>query len=230
MSNSLIEAGDPVGSKRRLAAAAVLALAALVFGACAGVSEPPVANAGADMDVFAGYPVTLDGGGSAGFEIEESTYAWTMVSRPETSQAELSGADTATPTFTPDALGQFVLHLQVNDGENWSAPATVTVTAKPWFADVTDEAGVAGPGIVVFSQVRDFTNPGFGDPLVGSAWSDYDNDGLYDLHVTQFNRPNLLFRNNGDGTFTDVSTASGIGLHKGPGMGTVCADHDDERS
>ena len=32
--------------------------------------------------------------------------------------------------------------------------------------------------------------------------------------------PDTLFRNNGDGTFTDVSEASGIGAHAGSGMGT----------
>lgn len=38
--------------------------------------------------------------------------------------------------------------------------------------------------------------------------------------------PSMLFRNDGDGTFTDISRQSGIGAHSGPGMGIVCADHD----
>ncbi len=37
-----------------------------------------------------------------------------------------------------------------------------------------------------------------------------------------------LFRNNGDGTFTDVSRESGIGAHKNWGMGTVCLDYDND--
>jgi len=40
--------------------------------------------------------------------------------------------------------------------------------------------------------------------------------------------PDTLYRNNGDGTFTDVSTESGIGIHAGPGMGTVCGDFDND--
>src|SRR5690606_12567765 len=40
--------------------------------------------------------------------------------------------------------------------------------------------------------------------------------------------PNALFRNNGDGTFTDVSEASGIGKHAGKGMSAVAADFDDD--
>ena len=40
--------------------------------------------------------------------------------------------------------------------------------------------------------------------------------------------PDSLFRNNGDGTFTDVSAESGVGKPAGPGMGTVCADFDND--
>lgn len=40
--------------------------------------------------------------------------------------------------------------------------------------------------------------------------------------------PSALFRNNGDGTFTDVSRDSGIAAELGRGMGTVCADYDQD--
>jgi hypothetical protein len=39
---------------------------------------------------------------------------------------------------------------------------------------------------------------------------------------------NLLFHNNGDGTFTDVSVTSGISAFKGSGMGVICADFDND--
>jgi hypothetical protein len=44
-------------------------------------------------------------------------------------------------------------------------------------------------------------------------------------HAPEFGN---LFRNNGDGTFRDVSRESGIGLHAGTGMGVVCADYDND--
>ena len=38
--------------------------------------------------------------------------------------------------------------------------------------------------------------------------------------------PNRLYHNNGDGTFSDVSAASGIAAHPGKGMGIAIADYD----
>jgi len=56
---------------------------------------------------------------------------------------------------------------------------------------------------------------------------DYNNDGFEDIFLTAYGH-NVLYRNNGDGTFTDVSVESGIGAHKGAGMGMVCGDFDQD--
>jgi hypothetical protein len=65
------------------------------------------------------------------------------------------------------------------------------------FKDVTQQAGVAGDGA------------GKASYKTGVAVGDYDNDGYLDLYVTAFG-PNILYRNNGDGTFTDVASAAGV--------------------
>lgn len=65
---------------------------------------------------------------------------------------------------------------------------------------------------------------GFG----GAAWLDYNNDGLLDLFVTNgAGHPNKLFRNNGDGTFTDVARQAGVANGLG-NQGVVAADIDND--
>jgi hypothetical protein len=109
------------------------------------------------------------------------------------------------------------------------------------FTDVTERAGVAGFGAG-------------GKKLwsVGAAWLDYDNDGDLDLFVANYldwtpgnnklcgtegkrlscaptdyeGLPNVLYRNEGFGRFTDVSSATGIGQHVGKGMSVAIADAD----
>lgn len=61
------------------------------------------------------------------------------------------------------------------------------------FTDVTAEAGVGG-GL-------------FG---MGAATGDFDNDGDADLLVTAYDHSPILYRNNGDGTFSDVSSKAGL--------------------
>jgi hypothetical protein len=103
------------------------------------------------------------------------------------------------------------------------------------FTDVTAKSGVAAPGWAT-----------------SAVWFDFDNDGLLDLFVCRFVdfskakniycgygaenkrwycKPNVytpmpcwLFRNNGNGTFTDVSKETGISKVLAKGWGVVAAD------
>ncbi|MBC8877073.1 MAG: CRTAC1 family protein [Planctomycetes bacterium] len=106
------------------------------------------------------------------------------------------------------------------------------------FDDVTDRAGVACGNRVG----------------AGACFLDADGDGLLDLYVSNYvdiqienhvrrmidgypsypgplsYKPvaDVLYSNKGDGTFTDVSEASGVGQVAGNGMGMVCADCDND--
>lgn len=106
------------------------------------------------------------------------------------------------------------------------------------FTDVTEKAGV-GNGHNVGA---------------GTCFLDMDKDGDLDLYVSIYFEysyeknvslttkgfavyaspryyppvPDFLYRNNGDGTFTDVSKSSGVGNHAGWGMGIVCGDYDND--
>jgi len=76
------------------------------------------------------------------------------------------------------------------------------------FTDVTDESEIAADG--------------YG---LGVAAGDIDNDGWVDLLVTNFG-PVQLFRNDGDGTFTDVSSRAGIEAHGEFGVAAAFVDYD----
>jgi len=110
------------------------------------------------------------------------------------------------------------------------------------FTDVTEKAGVSG------------VIPRYGKAWGANAgWLDYNNDGLLDLFVANYlnydmktaahcmqagipaycspigflGTPNILYRNNGDGTFTDVSEQSHISQSVGKAMGLSFAHYDD---
>ena len=110
------------------------------------------------------------------------------------------------------------------------------------FTDVTQQAGVAG---ALYTGRKMWS--------VSAGWFDYNNDGLLDLFVVNYcqwevNRDpycalkeglraychpnkypplhNTLYRNNGDGTFTDVSHETGIDVFWGKGMSVSFADYD----
>ena len=82
------------------------------------------------------------------------------------------------------------------------------------FTDVSKKAGVANPA-------------GKG---LGVAFGDFDNDGWPDIFVANDLVRNFLYRNNGDGTFTDLAYSAGVGYDPNgnprAGMGTEFADFD----
>lgn len=67
------------------------------------------------------------------------------------------------------------------------------------------------PASLHFTEVTPRSGLAAGDYAMGVAAGDYDNDGDVDLYLTNFG-PNRLYRNNGDGTFADVTRAAGAGL------------------
>jgi hypothetical protein len=80
------------------------------------------------------------------------------------------------------------------------------------FRDVTAASGIAG------------FPPGYGH---GVTVGDYDNDGDPDLFLTRW-RSYVLYRNNGTGTFTDVTVAAGLGGDRGWPTSAAFADLDND--
>jgi hypothetical protein len=82
------------------------------------------------------------------------------------------------------------------------------------FEDVTKQAGLYDPVC----------------KSLGVALLDYDNDGKIDLFVSNDTQPNKLYKNNGNGTFTDVAMTAGVAFSEAgmarAGMGVDAADYD----
>jgi len=106
------------------------------------------------------------------------------------------------------------------------------------FTDVTKAAGVdAGHRVGAGTCFLDIESDGDLDLYVANYLEfsyDTHETTLYNGYMTYrapvHNRPlpDILYRNNGDGTFTDISREAGIAAHAGWGMGIVCADYDND--
>ncbi|MCR4411527.1 MAG: CRTAC1 family protein [Thermoguttaceae bacterium] len=138
-----------------------------------------------------------------------------------------------------------------NDGRpdiylsNYGANVLYRNNGDGTFTDVTPRAGVAtGNDIPAEKKVG-----------AGVSFLDIDADGNLDIYCANYMRfapsdnkvpvvdgiprysgpkdfdpeHDMLFRNNGDGTFTDISAPAGIASYRGTGMGIVCLDFDDDR-
>lgn len=85
---------------------------------------PPNADAGNDLMSPVGKPVSLDGTKSNDPDANASTpfsYGWSIVSLPKGSRlmsSAIVGANTATPSLSPDVLGMYVLRLNVSDAKS----------------------------------------------------------------------------------------------------------------
>jgi hypothetical protein len=83
------------------------------------------------------------------------------------------------------------------------------------FTDVSEKSGILKPG------------PKYSITAVSY---DFDNDGWPDIYVAVDSQPSILFRNNHDGTFTDVAVIAGVAYsengHEQAGMGIGVADYD----
>jgi hypothetical protein len=109
----------------------------------------------------------------------------------------------------------------------------------PQLVDVTRQAGITFVHNVGDGDMDNIIESN----AAGCAFLDYDGDGYLDIYLLngayvegfsgvrgRRNRDkltNALYRNNGDGTFTDVTQQAGVG-DKGMGMGVVVADYDND--
>jgi hypothetical protein len=112
---------------------------------------------------------------------------------PEKRMVETFGSGVAWIDYDNDGFPD----LYFVNGAPGSANALYHNNGDGTFADVTAKAGVSG------------TSTGDRAYKTGAAVGDFDNDGYLDLYVTALG-PDRLYRNNRDGTFSDVTAKAGV--------------------
>jgi hypothetical protein len=91
------------------------------------------------------------------------------------------------------------------------------------------EDKVIQPDFRDVSKASGFVAPRHGrEKTTGQAWGDYDQDGWLDIYVTDSAGPNILYRNNGDGSFTISSLSESVALWDAESGGAVFADYDND--
>ena len=107
---------------------------------------------------------------------------------------------------TPESYKGTSVRLWHNNGKDSNGNVT--------FSDVTQKAGLGEPT----------------SKTLGVAVLDYDNDGWPDLLFSNDTQPNKLYRNNGNGTFTEKAVVAGVAFSEDgvarAGMGVDTADYD----
>ncbi|MCG9128106.1 CRTAC1 family protein [Candidatus Poribacteria bacterium] len=117
-------------------------------------------------------------------------------------------------------------------------PSILAKQAEITYSDQTDTAGID------FKHMNGMSKEKFLPETMGSGclFFDYDNDGFLDIYLVNsgtscannntprinLNELNRLYRNNGNGTFSDVTLKSGMDKNLGFGMGCISADYDND--
>ena len=113
------------------------------------------------------------------------------------------------------------------------APLSLS-SAEIQFVDVTTEAGIN------FRHINGAEGAYHLPETLGAggAFFDADNDGNLDIYLVNSGywkesssgdeTPSALYRNSGDGTFTDIAMTAGVGNRGNYGQGAACADYDND--
>jgi hypothetical protein len=155
-----------------LRAAAGLSLLLVACGSQGDRSafRPPIANPGLDATVPRGTWVTLDGSRSTDPDAHQLTYAWSLVSRPEGSQATVGATSyRGEATFLADVEGAYRARLEVSDGKNVGSDEVVltAVNLPPVaMAGADRDVSVGVPQTLSASGTRDPNH----DPIT-LAWT-----------------------------------------------------------
>ena len=177
--------------------------------------DPPVAGTGGDVLITVHGSGFVDG---AGVTLDGVEAAWAFL-----------GPNRLVALAPPHAPGIVEAVVTNPDGSSVSLEKALTYQ-PPMFGEVGEQAGVA---FVHYRDLLDIIPLG-----AGVVVFDYNGDEWQDIYVTSTpdlaglvpdsEGENALYRNNGDGTFTDVAQGAGVADAEAKGNGGCAADYDND--
>lgn len=121
--------------KKHILSAVILLMILLLVSGCEFVDRPPIADAGSSINGYLNEAVTLQGSSSEDPDGREITAQWSFVLKPDASQlsdSSITSQGDLDASFIPDAVGLYVVLLQISDGRSWDeAVVTVQITIRP---------------------------------------------------------------------------------------------------
>ena len=149
-------------------------------------------------------------------QIANKLTAWAKPNSRPNDRSQTDGS----PTLSRRGLLVGVFGLAIAAG---AARIVTGVTSRPTklptFEQATSQAGIN------FRHQRHLRAHSI---QAGAAFFDFNGNGRPDLFLTNANGPNALYRNNGDGTFTDVADKAGVTDSLEITIGVACADYDND--
>ncbi len=126
------------------------------------------------------------------------------------------------PTFTDVTTSAGVANSiptlpKVGTGATWGdydGDGDLDLYVTNWASSVSNAANrlYRNNGNGTFSDVAGSSGVGDGRNSVAASWADYDNDGNLDLYVVNFFLQDQLYRNNGNGSFSNVTASAGVNV------------------
>ena len=201
-----------------------------VIPTTSGENQAPVANAGADQSIELGQSITLSASQSSDADGDALTYRWTLLSKPATSNLNVSDLTSETFTITPDSEGDYVFSLVVNDGIVDSNSDEVLISVKS-----ANQAPVADAGTNQTANVDDAVS------LSGADSRDADGDSLsfqwsliaspkgsqLNLTPDQSNQVEITITPDTNGDYSFQLEVSDGQLTSSPSVVTVSAENND---
>ena len=158
----------------------------------------PVANISSVASVKIGRIIDLNGSASTDQDGSELSYRWTLKSRPQDSRTILGMPNFKMANLVPDKSGNYIIELVVNDGQDDSPTASLTLNVpenkEPVFTGLSDKTLTLGNTLSF---------------VVGASDQDNDKVSLFSLNI-----PEGASFDSDSGIFKWRPTSSQTGMHK----------------